>query len=598
MLLLFTRSGYDVSDESFYLMNYARLQDVQASFSMFNVVIKPLYDLSGGNIALLRLLGILILLAASLITVWTTLKLLAPPVISDDSRSFASHLRVLLTLLASAGGALYYESWLVTPSYNWLTLVGLAFFWTGFLLWLKSDERLWRRSFGAALFAFAAAVVFWSKATSAALLLPFLLLTLVLSRRRWKRLLDGRVLLASVVGFALGMSFPLWYGLSFQSVINILSNGIQYEQLLRPSSNSLIGVIINAIGQLIQFFGSNLFLAQYWTYFVFPLIAVFLIAQFFRKHSRVFYVECFILAASWVINLFGLSRFMPNLDKHWILNVVVLFLAFLVIAHYAQRRLEPSLAPNARFMGVGWSVPVFGLIFIYVFGTANAYALQSALAGVFFLLGMALIALGVQGKTLNAAFIHIAVPTLLIAASWMIYSNSLMPYRQTQPILQMDHPVTIRGVSTLNVSLTTAQYVDSLQQMASTAHFQPGTPLIDLSGRAPGAAYVLDARAPIFPWLLSGYVGSNNAALYILKQWSPGQMASAWVLTTEQDNASKLSSSLLAQLGLNFPAGYAKVGELHLPPNSILQALWHPLSTPDLDSAPMNTDLHGTQEVR
>jgi hypothetical protein len=141
----------------------------------------------------------------------------------------------------------------------------------------------------------------------------------------------------------------------------------------------------------------------------------------------------------------------------------------------------------------------------------------------------------------------------------------------------MSYPISFNGeTETLIVSQETARYFTELKTIANSADFQPNTPLIDLTGDSPGAIYALEARAYNFPWLLGGYSGSDQAAVYILKQWNREHLNSAWILTVEANGERSLSISVLSEIGLDFPEGYTKVGTVRRPASQEIQALWRP----------------------
>ncbi len=144
--------GFDLTDEAFYLLSTAHPENVTVTFSMFGVVLNPLYDLVAGNIIVLRVVSVLIWLGIS-----------AGVALADigdqhsESRqngyTFAIQRRSCSRCSVSARSVLYYALWLLTPSYNWLTLVGLTAFWGGFLLWLSSAQRTRRARLGVGIFA-------------------------------------------------------------------------------------------------------------------------------------------------------------------------------------------------------------------------------------------------------------------------------------------------------------------------------------------------------------------------------------------------------------------------------------------------------------
>ncbi|MFQ3567935.1 MAG: hypothetical protein SNJ59_13165, partial [Aggregatilineales bacterium] len=234
LLLAGTPRGFDLTDEAFYLLSYRSPEDVEATFSMFGFLGAPAYRLVGGDIALLRGLGIAGLLLASACAAWVTLRRLAAPT------SITDWLSALLPPIAA--GALFYESWLLTPGYNWMALVGLQGFWAGALLWMQRDDRRLSAA-GSLLIGAAAAFIWWTKPTSAALL-PLLPLGILIVRRgAWRGLLSLPILLAGLFGLALGLSLPFLAGLDGTGWLEIIERGIVYQQILKPNNHSSIAQI-------------------------------------------------------------------------------------------------------------------------------------------------------------------------------------------------------------------------------------------------------------------------------------------------------------------------------------------------------------------
>jgi hypothetical protein len=585
-VLLSVPRGFDLTDESFYLMSYAHPEDITAISTLFPLLIKPLYSLSGGNITALRALSVIVWCALAAAGSWITHHSLKRETASDAQPGPDKRTYFLLLLLPLAGGVLYYHLWLITPSYNWLTLIGLCVFWIGLLLWKDVDrpgEVTW---LGAALFGFAAAFIFWSKATSAALLPLFPLSVLVLDRKHWRRLLSIPAVIAGGLGFVFGFSLPLWYGYSPQQLFTIISSGIEHQLLMEPAAfNGLSGIFVGAAAKLAEFFIYNAYLysLQRLALWLMPPAVVLLIAHLPEQHRPPGRVikrwSTMLLSVGFVANLLAMTYLLSQNTGHWCLNVVLMSLTFLYAGHAAYSAIisaHPSM--NWRKIGIR-ALPIFSLAFVFTFGTLNNYALQIGMAGYFFLLGLSVLLLASGNNPINASLVQFAVPALLLAIIALTVLRSLTPYRQDEAVWQMQHHVSPGGSSAeVIVSEEMALYITELQALADASGFTPGTPLIDLTGETPGAAYILDGRAYGFPWLLGGYPGSDSAALDILYEWEPDQLDRAWVLSAAVSNKWSISVSILSEVGLDFPSEYVEAGRLHQPVSDRQQILWKPLS--------------------
>jgi hypothetical protein len=113
--------GFDITDESFYILWASNPADILASTIQFGHYTGILYSLANGSLAVFRLLGLLLLLITagifshSVERYWRHL--------SGASVSTYSHWLSLGVILS--GAIAYYKTWLVTPSYNWLALISV-----------------------------------------------------------------------------------------------------------------------------------------------------------------------------------------------------------------------------------------------------------------------------------------------------------------------------------------------------------------------------------------------------------------------------------------------------------------------------------------
>jgi hypothetical protein len=579
LVLLSSPRGFDISDEGFYLMSIAYPQEVIASFSMFGVVLHPLYTIAGGNVPLFRALCALIWLGLSAGVAWLSVSLLGTKQPKNDPTGFVIQTKFFITLLLTSAGALYYYLWILTPSYNWLALFGVTLFWGGFLLWLKSESRKWAAHIGALLFAFAAVIVFWAKPPSAAFLLLYPLVALVLNYSQWRRLLNPITLLFGILGFALGMSLPMVYGLSPQTIVTTFIQGIEYQNLMRPDQySSLVGTVWQSLEQTLALFIASLYPISSIALWLAPLFLAGLLARLLPHTIYRVSAIRLIFAVGLIGNLFVSTASMFDEIGRWSLNVVLLVTLYFVAANNIQRTLTRSVPAQRKQPAYKWMLPIYALVFVYVFGTSNSYAMQSGMAAYLYLLGIAVLLLRIEENTLSAFLLRILVPTLLCAITVLVYVSSLTPYRQDQPIWLMDEVISITDDrSSLTVGEVTAQYSVELQAIAWESGLQAETSLIDLTGTSPGIAYILGAKAYGFPWLLGGYPGSATATTYILRQFDPTHLERAWILTGDQDNYLHIPVSVLTDVGLDFPTRYENVGAVNVSGQGETLTLWRPL---------------------
>lgn len=107
--------GFDITDESLYILSAHHPADQTASVSKAGYYTNILYQVTNGDIGQFRMLGLLILLLLSAYFAITLMKSFNPDESVKNQLS-----QVLIITLSSLT---YYNIWLVTPSYNWLALI-------------------------------------------------------------------------------------------------------------------------------------------------------------------------------------------------------------------------------------------------------------------------------------------------------------------------------------------------------------------------------------------------------------------------------------------------------------------------------------------
>jgi hypothetical protein len=261
----------------------------------------------------------------------------------------------------------------------------------------------------------------------------------------------------------------------------------------------------------------------------------------------------------------------------WAINLMCLAMLLLWIGYSLSQRRSFCIA---RF-GLLWVVPLFTLVGVFAFGTSGNYLYKVSEGAYFLFLGIAVFFLVLRKTPITVAMQRLGFPAILLSIIY-ITIDSLTPFAHSEPIWAMEHHLSIRGgTQTLIVGDEMARYIHRGQLMATIGGFEPDTPVIEMTGHAPGMTYVLGGRAYGFPWLLGGFPGSDPAAVYILKQWEPHHLEDAWVVTVEGKGEHPLSLSVLEEVGLNFPDDYTPVGALSYPRNIEVHTLWKPKqSTP------------------
>ncbi len=171
-----------------------------------------------------------------------------------------------------------------------------------------------------------------------------------------------------------------------------------------------------------------------------------------------------------------------------------------------------------------------------------------------------------------------------IGARAVINDAELGPYRQGALAGQTVEAQIGRSGGVLRVAPETAAFIDDIRTTAVDAGWVAGTPLLDLGAYAATVLYVLEARPPItiIP-SVGGYATQEELA-----RWSVEQIveagdaevwADAWLLTMEAPVDAGVDPSVLSLLGRSFPTDYEKVGTFYLAIRNEELTLWRPTTT-------------------
>ena len=130
------------------------------------------------------------------------------------------------------------------------------------------------------------------------------------------------------------------------------------------------------------------------------------------------------------------------------------------------------------------------------------------------------------------------------------------PYRQTEPLSQNNTAVTVGAShSELKLSQSNADFFRQAQDSANKAGFKVNTPVIDLTGQSPGIVYVIGGKAIGQPWMIGGYLGSEQLATAVLQSVNCREIAAAWLLVEPQSKL-QISAMMLDKFGIQVKTDY------------------------------------------
>ncbi len=591
--------GFDITDESYYLLSASQPQNSFADMSHFGYVLTYLYALAGKNIALYRVLGMLFLFCAGLAFSFSFEKYWQ----SWSNTENNCRLNISLILPGSVIVLIYYgQWWLLTPSYNWLALVAVLLAGTGLLygfinhdtsqITKNSLSNIWA---GSLLVGFGGALAFLAKPPAAALLALTVVLWVCCHWQNNKKIIF--LLFAALTALVLlSLHARINFG-GYWGFYKNLQESFAFAATLSEGL-SLFEISQTALSSFIDFFAliSHLLMFQ----IIFFLAVIFLIiglAKPIKKMSSLisytltsvilFFWLLLILLQSQYGSSLGLSFFKQNfislnIGSSLLMIYILLFVSATCI-HVVDRRLNvteiisyPRLAMLYTFLLL--------LTISFAYGSSNEILRQFSGASYFFMLGIFYISAWMINRHANNVLINLIVLAGAINLLCLFLHGYDNPYRLVGNIGNQKSSITLLPSSgTLYVDKKTANYVNSLKSQALAAGWLPNTPLIDMTGATPGALVILNARILGKAWLLGGYSGSNKFASMALKSVSIDLLEKAWVLTsvykaqeTPVDGRQALDSHVLNALHLSFPNNYTLVGEYKTGYRHETQQLWKP----------------------
>ena len=556
-LLAAAAHGLDFSDESFHLLWLAHPWSYPGSTSLFGFVYHPLHWLTGGDIAAIRRVNIIITLGLAWAATALTLREIRPYPADPPS---GGQLRLWGTaLLISSGSAIYFFR-LMIPSYNTLSFQGLLVAYIGILLARGQPDRL----AGWLILGLGGWLTFMAKpSTALALALSALLYFAATRSFNLKKLaiaglcalawlaLSAFIIDGTVAGF-INRFETGWADIqttaTSYSASGLLGH-VLHDRPLWPATMKYFMSSLIVVGFLTLFLGASKDrpAKMIWRIMTVGWLIIAVLALASPGWGRIFFLPLFST----------LGWFYPALP-------VFIFIGgaggALILAPAGGRNCFNALATLCPLAGFALLLPL-----MYAFGTGNNYWRQAAPTSIFWSLGLVVLIAALGPKFAGLKILAgLGACQLAMVCGLLVLSHET-PYRQMMPLrLQKDEIIIRTSGKAIFIGQNRANYVRELQQSAEESGFKPGTPFIDLTGRLPGAAYVLGGHPPGVPWLVGGYSGSPAFAARVLDRADRAVLRQAWVLMEPQGRR-RHDAELLRRYGLDPDADLVEVGVLVWP---------------------------------
>lgn len=567
-VMLRCQSGFDFTDEGFYLNVISEPWIYRQSTSQFGFVYHPLFRLVGGDIVLLRQANVFVVFVIACVLCFVVLRSVSN---HRNNVGISQRIGVIGTaLVAGAGSLSFFDLWLATPSYNSLTLQSLMLAAIGVLL---AGPELSRTSLvGWILVGIGGGFAFLAKPPSAAMLGCLVAVYLAASKKLRLR----------------GVSISVAVAILFLVVSALAIDGSLIDFVRRFFSGLNMSARLgagNGLTDILRWDGIHLSREQKFN-FGYLFIATFVSASL-----------------SFAAN--GLAQFGALL-----IAIVISGMVIATIAGGLSPKISYESFQPVQFFSVSFGITLaavispirsyerlsrntFALIFFfatlpyaYAFGTGNNYWSAAARAGLFwFLAGFVICAAFAEANTLWRQWIPAAAMALLVSTG-VLYSAMESPYRQAQPLHRQTIAIEIiPGKSRLFLSDEAATYIRALQQLSIANDFRAGTPVLDLTGASPGSLYAMRARPLGFAWLFGGYPGSTDFLRAALDDETCEAIAVSWVLT-EPSAPAKFSHEMLRQFGIDIATHYVNVGSISstrsFSPQNFEHHLLKPVRSPEV----------------
>lgn len=543
--------GFDIYDESFYLLGYRYPQEYEASFSTFHLLIVKGFGLSNCSVLTYRWLGLLTNLLGAVAFGWSFAwwqRVVAP------ANSSPTVLTICYVVL---GSMLVFSVFPRTLSYNSLNSIFLLLGAAAMLQALGRGPNgvLWLLIVGIV----AGLDVFVKLSTSFLVVSSEMLLLIWCWQKQGIRVIC-KALLILVLGIAIGVVF---YFVSVQPPLSWYHNLTQEMSVMQTSGgygiNDLLPSYLKAAIRTLRFM-------------VYPmgptLISLIGLAWWWPRQSQVAAWRVPVTVAP--LMLAGVYTGWQAIRLHWYISAfkndyqsLPLLLAFLALASGVLAVL-PALpagssqvkSPTQLLVVGGW---LFALPFFTSAGTINDLRLNLLIdAGPWFAVSLLLI--GLYKYRLP---IWVSSSLLLLSAVWaaeqIAYGTLLAPYAITQPMSKQVVPLRTAGLKApLLVDSATATFFTQLAHLLAKGGFRSGDPILGFYDM-PGLVYMSGGISPGMQWYFYNRDVRTCHALDITRL----SISKACIITNKSLTVS-IQKHLLTK-GVDFPKHYRLIGILENP---------------------------------
>jgi hypothetical protein len=483
----------------------------------FGLYLRPLWILTGWNIAAVRLVGLAVLIGVAILLGAGVARFLDAP-------------RLLVTATTVAASTSYYATSWRTPSYNWLAVVGAGLVAAGSLRLLAGSSARWGLVVG-----LGTAVAAAGKLPTAGLLLVFAAVTL---RRHRRALLLAAAVLAAAVTVHLTLVLPP------AETLHVIRRSAAVLAAVSPSysaSGAMIALFVQLlVAVALGLTGGGLF-------------GLLTCAVFRRGQERMRWYRALTVGGALAACVTALATStwaggMSNLASGaGSLPVLVALLLALAVG-FSTGLADRSTARRP----VRAALVLLGGVVAVVFGSNLSITWQLTIVGLL-LVPACLVVCTAFPPALRAPLL-VAVALALGVGSALVAVQTRFDVRRSASWSVSTFPVTMGRVTTRTDAATAAQ-LRELRVAAERHGWRPGARLVDATF-SPAVPLVLGATVP--PVLLPGFPGYGLASVCRAVQGLGAPWQDAWLLVPA-DMKPKNARQVAGYLGLRYPEDYVQV---------------------------------------
>jgi hypothetical protein len=576
IIIYFASHGFDITDDSFYLLWAANPELIKASATQFGYYTNLLYILSGENIAIFRILGIVsLLMVAGVFSIE-----LEKYWFSGSVTSKKKSLRWQPIILILTSTLVYYRSWLITPSYNWLALFSTIIVGTGLLrLTRKCNEKITLTRinilFDGLLIGFGGGLAFMAKPTTAFSLAILSIIWLYIHP-----LSSNRKIYLGISSVTACLVLLFHATVFKEGIIPFyceLREGMRLVKIL--GAGHTIGHIFGQAITDVKLMPSHVIsIAPVW------ILSCPIIICLVRWNK----VQCRNVLARNILYLY-LSLFLAYVcfrlleTGQWSragigfsgLSLLLVIMLGSIATKYAWRKVSTDIVGKIPFMRFAFlCIFLIMLAGAYAFGSANGLIKHMSGAYIFLSAGAIYAALWTDEMVDSKLLCNVVSVLVTISVVVVMVSAFNKPYRLPDKTSMQNIKISfLESKGFLFVDQKTSRYINDLKTIALNAGWIPGTPLIDLTGGSPGANVILGGEILGTPWLIGGYEGSGEFTKVALEMVPKEKQKFAWVLTAP-NGSRKIHYDVLMDIGLRFPDDYVEIGKVRTGHRNEIQVLW------------------------